>query len=86
VFFKDADGGLRLSTGESRLISRRQDLPPAFHREGSVYVTRREVVLKGDSLLGNRVIGYPIDPGKSVNIDTLEDWVRAENLMRQRTK
>jgi CMP-N,N'-diacetyllegionaminic acid synthase len=86
VFFREADGRLRLSTGESRLISRRQDLPPAFHREGSVYVTRRDVVLNGESLLGERVIGYPIDPGRSVNIDTPEDWVRAENLMRERTK
>jgi CMP-N-acetylneuraminic acid synthetase len=85
VFFRGADGGLRLSTGESRLISRRQDLPPAFHREGSVYVTRRDVVLKGDSLLGDRVIGYPMDPEKSVNIDTPEDWVRAERLLRDRS-
>jgi CMP-N-acetylneuraminic acid synthetase len=85
VFFKGPDGTLRLSTGESTLISRRQDLPPAFHREGSVYVTRRDAVLKEGSLLGNRVIGYPIDPEKSVNIDTLEDWARAEMLLREKT-
>ena len=86
VFFREPDGGLRLSTGESRLIPRRQDLPPAFHREGSVYVTRRDVVLKGDSLLGDRVIGFPVDPSGSVNIDTQEDWERAENMIRERAK
>lgn len=84
VFFKGEDGTLRLSTGETVLIPRRQDLPPAFHREGSVYVTRRDVVLKQGSLLGSRVIGYTIDPGKSVNIDTLEDWARAEMLIREK--
>ena len=83
VFFSGPDGTLRLSTGESVLIPRRQDLPPAFYREGSVYVTRRDVVLKGGSLLGERVIGYPMDPEKSVNIDTQEDWARAERLLRE---
>jgi CMP-N-acetylneuraminic acid synthetase len=83
VFFSGPDGTLRLSTGETTLIPRRQDLPPAFHREGSVYVTRRDVVLKGGSLLGGRVIGYPVDPGKSVNIDTQEDWARAEEMLRE---
>jgi CMP-N,N'-diacetyllegionaminic acid synthase len=85
VFFRDPDGTLRLSTGESTLIPRRQDLPPAFHREGSVYVTLRDVVLRGGSLLGDRVIGYPVDPEQSVNIDTQEDWARAEMLLRERT-
>ncbi len=84
VFFRGPDGMLHLSTGESTLIPRRQDLPPAFHREGSVYVTRRDVVLKEGSLLGSRVIGYPMDPEKSVNIDTLEDWARAEMLLREK--
>ena len=85
VFFRGPDGALRLSTGESTPIPRRQDLPPAFHREGSVYVTLRDVVLKEGSLFGDRVIGYPVDPGKSVNIDTQDDWVRAENLLRGST-
>jgi CMP-N-acetylneuraminic acid synthetase len=85
VFFRGPDGALRLSTGESTPIPRRQDLPPAFHREGSVYVTLRDVVLKGGSLFGDRVIGYPVDPGKSVNIDTQDDWARAERLLREST-
>jgi CMP-N-acetylneuraminic acid synthetase len=85
VFFRSPDGTLRLSTGESTPIPRRQDLPPAFHREGSVYVTRRDVVVKGGSLLGDRVVGYPMDPGKSVNIDTQDDWARAERLLRGST-
>jgi CMP-N-acetylneuraminic acid synthetase len=81
VYFQREDGLLRLSTGESNPISRRQDLPPAFHREGSVYVVRWEVAMEGDSLYGERLAGYPIDPGRSVNIDTPEDWAHAECLI-----
>lgn len=81
VYLADAEGTLRLATGERQPIARRQLLPAAFHREGSVYVTRRDVVLERDSLYGDRVVGYELDASRSVNIDTLDDWRRAEALL-----
>lgn len=84
VFFKGDDGYLRISTGELRLIPRRQELPPAFHREGSVYVTRRDVIMVGNTMVGEKLLGYLIDPSSSVNIDRPEDWQRAEQQMRDR--
>ncbi|MGH9843270.1 MAG: cytidylyltransferase domain-containing protein, partial [Blastocatellia bacterium] len=74
VFFVDGDGRLRLSTGEAAPIPRRQELPPAFHREGSVYVTRRDVLMEQNSFYGARLLGYVMDPARSVNIDAPEDW------------
>ena len=53
----------------------------AFHREGSVYVTRRDVVMEGNSLYGRRLAGYLLDPERCVNIDGPEDWERAEQLL-----
>jgi CMP-N-acetylneuraminic acid synthetase len=81
VYFKNADGFLQLSTGESTPIPRRQELPAAFHREGSVYLTRRDVLLEKESFYGSRLIGYPMDAARSVNIDAPEDWERAEYLI-----
>jgi len=81
VYFEDNGGGLRLSTGDVSPIARRQDLPLAFHREGSVYVTRRDVVMEGNSLYGERLIGYRLDSAASVNIDTTEDWQRAAVML-----
>ncbi len=81
VYFPDAHGFLRLSTGEPAPIPRRQALPLAFHREGSVYATRRAVLMEGMSLYGERVVGYEMDPEHSVNIDGPEDWARAERLL-----
>src|SRR5205085_4343019 len=80
VYFQDADGSLRLSTGEAAPIPRRQSLPPAFHREGSVYVTRRDVVMSG-SMYGRRLVGFPMSGDRTVNIDTAEDFERAEMLL-----
>jgi CMP-N-acetylneuraminic acid synthetase len=86
VYFQDDDGALRLSTGLAAPLPRRQELPPAFHRDGSVYVTRRDVVLEMNSLYGRRVAGYPMDPARHVNIDTLDDWARAEALIGSMTR
>ena len=81
VFWRDEAGRLSLSTGDSEPVTRRQDLPPAFHRDGSVYVTRTETILSGDSLYGDRLLGYEIKPEFSANIDTAEDWQRVEERL-----
>lgn len=81
VYFQDNAGFLRLSTGESEPIPRRQELPPAYHREGTIYVTRRDVIMEQGSLYGRRLYGFPVSPEKSVNIDTLNDWQRAEEML-----
>jgi len=81
VYFRSDDGALRLATGEATPIPRRQLLPPAFHREGSVYVIRRDVLMTQGSLYGTRTVGHLVDPARSVNIDTLDDWARAEAMV-----
>lgn len=86
VYFQGGDGMLRLSNGANAPVPRRQDLPPAFHREGSVYVTRRNILMDDHSLYGERVAGYPVDPARSVNIDDLADWARAEALLAASTR
>lgn len=86
VYFPGSDGSLRLSTGETTPIPRRQELPPAFHREGSIYITRCDVVMTQNSLFGARVVGYEMDPALSVNIDTLDDWKLAERLIVANSK
>jgi CMP-N,N'-diacetyllegionaminic acid synthase len=81
VYFRSETGELCLATGETAPISRRQDLPPAFCREGSVYVIRRDVVIRQGSLYGPRLLGVPVDRARSVNLDTMEDWSRAEAIL-----
>ena len=73
---------IALASGASQPTTRRQDLPRAFHREGSIYITRSRVVMAG-SLYGESVVGYEMDPDRSVNIDTLDDWQRAEEMAQQ---
>jgi CMP-N,N'-diacetyllegionaminic acid synthase len=84
VYFRDAEGWIRLSTGESSPIPRRQELPPAYHRDGSVYATRRDVLMNQNSLYGQKLAGFIVRPEESVNIDGPADWERAETLLAER--
>ena len=50
VYFQDKDGYLYLCTGENDPIPNRQSLPSAYHREGSIYVSRTKNILENNSL------------------------------------
>lgn len=81
VYFQQGDGTLFLSTREAAPLPRRQQLPAAYHREGSVYVVSRDVLMQQNSLYGSRLLGYAMNAERSINIDTPEDWRRAEQLL-----
>ena len=82
AYVEGPDRTIRLFTGDAEPRTRRQDLPRAFHRDGSVYVSRRDVVMHRNSLYGARVVGLPMEGEMRVNIDTMADWERAERLVR----
>ncbi len=63
--------------------TRTQDLPPAFHDAGQFYWGRAQAWLDGLSLHGNaRTLVLPDD--SVVDIDTPDDWARAEALFAAR--
>ena len=77
TFESDAKGFLKIATGETEIIKRRQDLPEAFFRDGSIYITKTSVIKKG-SFYGNKLSYIESNPDFHVNIDTPQDWIKAE--------
>jgi CMP-N-acetylneuraminic acid synthetase len=63
------------------VIARRQDLPSAWYREGTIYVTRADVIRAG-SLYGSRLVAYRIPPERSGGIDTPEELAALEARAR----
>jgi len=57
---------------------RRQDLPPVHLLNGAFYFMRRDVFLRDRKLLTPRCIGYAMPKARSIDIDTLADFSRAE--------
>lgn len=83
VFEAGTDGNLHISTGEERIIPRRQELPPAYFRDGAIYLTRTEVILKEKSLYGKKLAYIQGDQDRYVNLDTMDDWFKAEELVKK---
>ena len=81
TFVDTGDKLLTPAQGHGSVISRRQDLPPAFIRDGSVYLTKTEVLLSG-SFFGKRLGYVENTDARQVNIDTLTDWTRAEEMAK----
>jgi N-acylneuraminate cytidylyltransferase/CMP-N,N'-diacetyllegionaminic acid synthase len=63
---------------------RSQDLEPAFVTDGSVYITSPTLLRFRRSFIGDDVLPYVItNPDEVLDIDTLEDWKIAEELVQR---
>ena len=82
TFEVNSKGNLKIATGESEIIKRRQELPNAYHRDGSIYITKVKVLLQNKSLYGDTTAFVESDSESHVNIDTFEDWVKAEAIIK----
>jgi CMP-N-acetylneuraminic acid synthetase len=81
IYTRCGEGCIHLATGERIPIARREDLPPAYRRDGSICVTRRDVILGQKSLYGRRLLGHVVEADRSVGLERPEDWSRAETLL-----
>ena len=59
----------------------RQELPPVYIREGSLYIARRGLVMEAEILVGGDVRAIVVEPGSTVNIDSEADFLRAEQMI-----
>ena len=80
AFEENQSGLLKIATGEKNIITRRQELPKAFYCDGAMYITKTEVIKNG-SLYGESIAYIENNPQFYVNIDTIEDWEKAEKLL-----
>jgi CMP-N,N'-diacetyllegionaminic acid synthase len=62
---------------------RRQDLPKYYLRDGSVYLTRRDVLMEQNSIKGHDCRAWLIPKERALNIDEPFDLVLCEFLLQQ---
>lgn len=60
---------------------RRQDLPPLYLREGSIYLTRRDVVMEQHSIRGHDCRAWIVPRDRACNIDDPFDLFLAEQML-----
>lgn len=83
VYETGEDGFLKMAKTTDSIIPRRQDLPRAFHRDGSVYLTKTEIILNEKSLYGKKITQHIMANSPNINIDTMEDWAAAETYAKE---
>ena len=70
---------------EEKEGTRRQDYqPPAYMRNGAIYLTRREVLMERNSIWGEVIRPYVMPEERSVSIDSELDLKLAELMMQER--
>jgi N-acylneuraminate cytidylyltransferase len=76
----------RVAMFQPELFSTRsQDLEPAWHDAGQFYWGRTEAWLAGTSVFGPKSAPVPLPRHRVQDIDTPEDWERAERMLRALT-
>ena len=64
-------------------ITCRQQLPPTYTLNGSLYLASRSFLQRERSFINAQTLGYVMPKERSVDIDTVLDWQWGEFLMRQ---
>jgi CMP-N-acetylneuraminic acid synthetase len=82
--YRMEDGAPRLFCPEALHFTRRQDFPPAYLRNGSIYACRTEVFTAGGTFYGRRLHAHVMPWSRSVNIDSEDDLLLAEFLIQRR--
>jgi len=59
----------------------RQALPDVYWQTGYVDAAWADTILKKNSMTGERILPLVIDPGEWIDIDSPDDWRRAERLL-----
>ena len=67
---------------EEREGQRRQDLPKIYMREGSIYLTRRDVLMLQNSFKGQDCRAWIVPEDRACDVDTLFDFFIAEQLLK----
>jgi N-acylneuraminate cytidylyltransferase len=76
------DGYLDYFMPDGARYTRRQDVPQAYKREGTIFLTRTAVILEQRSFYGTRCVPMIVDPEESLNIDEPAEWAEAERRLK----
>jgi CMP-N-acetylneuraminic acid synthetase len=78
------EGRLKPFLPDGLRITRRQDVRPAYSRDGTVYAFRRSTLERFGGIYGDDCRPLLIDARESLSIDTQDDWDEAERVLAAR--
>lgn len=79
LFETDTRGHLHISKGDG-LITRRQDAPTVYEFNGAIYIINAAALRRCPITLFPEIIPYEMPEERSIDLDTPDDWQRAEAI------
>lgn len=81
---KNESGGLKRLFSEDKVMMRSQDMPSAYIDVGQFYSFDTMHFLQNEYALDEHVTGLEVPLETAIDIDTEEDWLRAEQVLKGR--
>jgi CMP-N,N'-diacetyllegionaminic acid synthase len=84
-FLLSKENKLSIFTGEpfSKIVTRRQDLQPTYSKDGAIWIFKTKLLFSAEpSFYGDDVQAYIIEEKYNINIDSEDDWSRAEVALK----
>jgi CMP-N-acetylneuraminic acid synthetase len=78
------DGLMQYFLPDAARYTRRQDVPQAYWRDGTIYLTRTEVLRRVRNFYGERCAPLVLPADEIVTIDEPADWELAERALTRR--
>ena len=82
--WEERDGQAVAVNRDWRLRPRRQDMPPRYRENGSIYVFRPWVLRQGHNRLGGKIVLFKMSEEAGVDIDSETDLELADFLLRRK--
>ena len=82
LFEEDQNGFLNISKGEGKFV-RRQDAPKVWEYNGAIYIMKTDSLIKESMHDFKRKIPYEMSQSKSLDLDTEDDWLIAEEIFKK---
>jgi CMP-N-acetylneuraminic acid synthetase len=79
------EGWLKFWSENGNDFTRRQQAETSYAREGTVYACWRDVLMEKGSLYGEKCLPYLVPAVEALSLDTMDDWWRAEELLKPET-
>lgn len=84
AFKKNKQGYIEGITNNLFPFIRRQDLPSTYISNGAIYIIKVDEFKKNNSFLTDKTIEFLMDTISSIDIDSLDDLIEAEKILRGR--
>ena len=66
-----------------QLNAARQTLPKAFQQTGAIHAVRGQIAVKNNTVIGSVILPYEPKNKSIIDIDSLEDFAKAEHILAQ---